>query len=263
MSAHSDPTATLLPDGPAARIEPVMGGGGLAFMGGEVQFAENPTGVEEKIPADELDAAEESPVKPNEGTKPNTPNKPTMPSVTFTEEEQKILSDYGLGPGGPISLDVDELTKQAFLKQRTSKTCAKGTGDVVIMNSKCWAVVAVIRALLRHNIRSANSLPVPIPVEDEPEEEEKPIEKPNLPVFEEAIHTLLEKLQEALTQGKPLESFRLSVLKHLLKFPAGRSYVIHKLLSTLPEELEKKETEGLQTLKERIQSALAAVQEAK
>jgi hypothetical protein len=281
MSGHPDPTATLLPDGPAARIEPVMGGGGLAFMGGNsggaVRFANNVKG-DEQIPAEETEdlLAEGVPANSkNEEKQPQANQKQDdepakeKKTVSFNADELKILSEHGLGPGGPISLDINEETKAAFLEQRRSKVCSKGTGDAIVMNNKCWAVVAVIRALLRHNIRSANSLPSVVGVEINTEEEvetddtlkkEEEIvavgeSNQQPPIDDKAIHTLLETLVSHVTEGKPILKLKVEILKNLLKYPKGRSFVIHRILKQVPEVLEAKEKAVLDGLKENIQRA--------
>jgi hypothetical protein len=71
----------------------------------------------------------------------------------FSEEEEEILSQYQLGPGGKIADKFDDAKKEAFLKELKSGICAKGTGNLVIDKKDCGAVVEVLRALLRSSIR--------------------------------------------------------------------------------------------------------------
>lgn len=71
----------------------------------------------------------------------------------YSPEDEEMLSQYGLGPGGKIEEMIDAPTKAAFLEQIKSGKCAKGTGDLVILQKDCWAVVKVIRALIRSSMR--------------------------------------------------------------------------------------------------------------
>lgn len=73
--------------------------------------------------------------------------------VMFSAEEEEILSQYGLAAGGIIADKIDAPTKAAFLTQIKSGACGKGTGDLVILQKDCWAVVKVIRALIQSSMR--------------------------------------------------------------------------------------------------------------
>ncbi len=79
----------------------------------------------------------------------------------FTPDEQKILKEYGLDTGGSIADEVDEPTKVAFVRQIQSGVCGVNAGESVVLKKDCWAVVQVIRALLKKNIKSANTKPLP------------------------------------------------------------------------------------------------------
>jgi hypothetical protein len=83
-------------------------------------------------------------------------------------DDLKVLTEYGLQPGGIIDY-IDIPTKTAFLEQLKSGDCSTNAGNSVIVKKNCWAVVAVIRALIKHDLASEvdDSL-------DEPSEEPKP-----------------------------------------------------------------------------------------
>ena len=73
--------------------------------------------------------------------------------VMYSAEDEELLSQYGLAAGGVIADKIDEPTKAAFLTQIKSGACGKGTGDLVILQKDCWAVVKVIRALIQTSMR--------------------------------------------------------------------------------------------------------------
>lgn len=79
----------------------------------------------------------------------------------FTPDEQKILKEYGLDTGGSIADEIDEPTKVAFVRQIESGVCGVNAGESVVLKKNCWAVVQVIRALIKKNIKSANVKPLP------------------------------------------------------------------------------------------------------
>ena len=70
----------------------------------------------------------------------------------YTKEEQLTLRQYGLNPGGIIADAIDEPTKRAFLDQVASGACSADSGDSVILKKNCWAVVAVVRALINYDM---------------------------------------------------------------------------------------------------------------
>jgi len=74
---------------------------------------------------------------------------------SFTPEQTKILSLYGLESGGIISDEIDEQTKVAFLQQLESGACNTDSGDSAILKKDCWAVVSVIRALIQYDIKKS------------------------------------------------------------------------------------------------------------
>jgi hypothetical protein len=73
----------------------------------------------------------------------------------YTENETKILAQYGLDTGGPIYEAIDDKTKRKFLEQLDK--CKIGTGSSIILHKNCSAVLAVIRALIKAGIKRANS----------------------------------------------------------------------------------------------------------
>jgi hypothetical protein len=81
----------------------------------------------------------------------------------YTEEQLKILNQYGLQKDGPIYEDIDDITKQDFLKQVDK--CKIGTGDSIILHKDCSAVLAVVRALIKAGIKKQNSIDLEIEIE--------------------------------------------------------------------------------------------------
>ena len=73
-----------------------------------------------------------------------------------TSDDNTILSEYGLQDGGIISDKVDDTTKKAFVQQINSEICSTGKGTSIITDKNCWAVVAVIRALIKHDLKNDN-----------------------------------------------------------------------------------------------------------
>jgi len=87
----------------------------------------------------------------------------------YSSDELSILSEYGLQDGGIIADKIDENTKTAFLEQVKSDICSIGSGSSIISKKDCWAVVAVIRAIIKHDLEpkvenSANDEDLPKPV---------------------------------------------------------------------------------------------------
>ena len=90
----------------------------------------------------------------------------------YSPDDIKILTEYGLQTGGIIS-DVDDTTKKAFIEQINSGECSVDSGDSIILKKKCWAVIAVIRALINRDLgievketdagENTEGLPVPEP----------------------------------------------------------------------------------------------------
>jgi hypothetical protein len=72
-------------------------------------------------------------------------------SSEYTIEEQHTLAKYGLDEDGPLA-EFPPQTKRAFLDQ-IETACAQNAGQTAVMNSKCWAVVDVIRGLMNEAIR--------------------------------------------------------------------------------------------------------------
>jgi hypothetical protein len=75
---------------------------------------------------------------------------------TFSADELKILTQYGLQPGGNLDKDILPPVKKQFLEQLAKSNCAIGTGDNVILNSECSAVAQVIRAMITKQIKRTN-----------------------------------------------------------------------------------------------------------
>jgi hypothetical protein len=97
------------------------------------------------------------------------------PSVggAYSSDDTRILSEYGLQNGGIIADKVDELTKTAFLEQIRSGKCSTDSGDSIILKKDCWAVVAVIRALIKRDLggehdNGANNDDLPAPAAPAP-----------------------------------------------------------------------------------------------
>lgn len=98
-------------------------------------------------------------------------------------DDLKILTEYGLHPGGIIADKIDEPTKAAFLEQIKSGACSD-SGDSVIVKKNCWAAIAVIRALLKRDleVEDVHELPEPKPApKPEPEPEPTPAPPPAPP----------------------------------------------------------------------------------
>ena len=70
----------------------------------------------------------------------------------YSPDDIKILTEYGLQTGGIISDVIDDTTKKAFIEQIKSGECSEDSGDAIILKRKCWAVVAVIRALINRDL---------------------------------------------------------------------------------------------------------------
>lgn len=75
---------------------------------------------------------------------------------SFTESELKILTQYGLHPGGRLDTEILPEIKKQFLEQVSKSNCAIGTGDNVILNSECSAVAQVIRAMINTTMKRTN-----------------------------------------------------------------------------------------------------------
>jgi hypothetical protein len=98
-------------------------------------------------------------IQPLPSSKPKSP-KP----IKLNDEE--ILKTYGLNKGGVISDNIDEKTKNAFIEQIKSGICSSDSGDLTILKKDCWAVVAVIREHIHHNLKkevAPQSAPSPAP----------------------------------------------------------------------------------------------------
>ena len=74
----------------------------------------------------------------------------------FTESELKILTQYGLQPGGRLDTEILPEIKKQFLEQLSKSNCAIGTGDNIILNSECSAVAQVIGAMIRSSMKRTN-----------------------------------------------------------------------------------------------------------
>ena len=68
-----------------------------------------------------------------------------------------ILKDFGIGTGGIIDDLIDEPTKKAFLEQYKTGVCSADSGVSIILRKDCWAISAVIRALIKRNLNDYNS----------------------------------------------------------------------------------------------------------
>lgn len=77
--------------------------------------------------------------------------------IKFSEEEKEILKKYGLNEGGPIDDEIDNPTKKLFLEQINNPICKTGTGDGIIFNNACSAIIPVLRALIQKEIERANA----------------------------------------------------------------------------------------------------------
>jgi ubiquitin C-terminal hydrolase len=75
---------------------------------------------------------------------------------TFSADEIKILTQYGLHPGGGLDDVISPPIKKQFLEQLAKSNCEIGTGDNVILNSECSAVAQVIRAMIVFNMKRTN-----------------------------------------------------------------------------------------------------------
>ena len=103
-------------------------------------------------------------------------------------DDLKVLTEYGLQPGGIIADKIDEPTKAAFLEQLRSGACSD-SGDSVIVKKNCWAVIAVIRALLKRDLGvddkyespESEVQPAPEPAAPEPAAPEPPAPEPPAP----------------------------------------------------------------------------------
>jgi hypothetical protein len=110
--------------------------------------------------------------------------------ITQSEESQKVLREYGLHRGGPIDADISDEVKKQFLEQLKNSNCAVGTGDNIILNNECSAVVQVIRALIDHNIKKVNGQPLPKSIRTKHETiDTKPNNVPQPSAQQEVINT--------------------------------------------------------------------------
>lgn len=75
---------------------------------------------------------------------------------SFTESELKVLTQYGLQPGGSLDTEILPEIKKQFLEQLSKSNCEIGTGDNVILNSECSAVAQVIGAMIRSTMKRTN-----------------------------------------------------------------------------------------------------------
>ena len=75
---------------------------------------------------------------------------------TFSADELKILTQYGLESGGNLDDVILPTVKKQFLEQLSKSNCAIGTGENVILNSECSAVAQVIRAMIIFNMKRTN-----------------------------------------------------------------------------------------------------------
>ena len=75
---------------------------------------------------------------------------------TFSADELKILTQYGLESGGNLDDVISPPIKKQFLEQLSKSNCAIGTGENVILNSECSAVAQVIRAMIVFNMKRTN-----------------------------------------------------------------------------------------------------------
>jgi ubiquitin C-terminal hydrolase len=75
---------------------------------------------------------------------------------TFSEDELKILTQYGIQPGSKLDSVILPQVKKQFLEQLSKSNCAIGTGENVILNSECSAVAQVIRAMILFNMKRTN-----------------------------------------------------------------------------------------------------------
>jgi hypothetical protein len=83
----------------------------------------------------------------------NSSNSSVEANSEYTEEQQWILEKYGMGSRGPLT-NFPPQTKRAFLEQ-IDTACGHNAGESTILNSKCWAVMEVVRALIQESIRRA------------------------------------------------------------------------------------------------------------
>jgi hypothetical protein len=164
-------TPSLLPDpGPSAAPMQVMRGGAAG---------------EELAPV--LKDVEAGPTAAVEESVAVVPTAPTPGDGGFSTDEILELQRYQLHPGGVIDKDIDYATKQEFLKQiKNPSRCRRTTGDTVILGKDCWAIVKVIRALLRAKIKSTNRTnsgitPAPGPAVPEPAVPEPAVPEPAVP----------------------------------------------------------------------------------
>jgi hypothetical protein len=92
----------------------------------------------------------------------------------FNETEMAALAKYQLHTGGVIAEQFNDDEKRQFLNQIADKSrCRRTTGDSIILNKDCWAVVKVIRALLNAKIKKGNletpsPTPSPVPAPSDP-----------------------------------------------------------------------------------------------
>lgn len=117
-----NPAASVLPDNLSARIEIVQGGGGSGAPS-----------INQQTKKDES-------------------------SHAFSAADQALLEKQGLQKGGPIDAVIDGPTRTAFLEQVRAGRCGADSGEMVILHKDCWAVVQVIRALLRHGMEKQKGL---------------------------------------------------------------------------------------------------------
>jgi hypothetical protein len=71
---------------------------------------------------------------------------------TYIEKHKSTLQAYGGLKEFKPSIQYN------FLKQLRTGQCINDTGDMTIIDSKCWAIALVIRSILKKNIRTSNSL---------------------------------------------------------------------------------------------------------
>jgi hypothetical protein len=103
---------------------------------------------------------------PGGGHIPSTPihvQQGGNPNASSDDGKNEILKKYGLDPGGIIDDVIDQPTKNAFLEQYLSGACSFDSGDSIILKKNCWAVSAVIRALIKHDLNDYNSDSAPAP----------------------------------------------------------------------------------------------------
>jgi len=100
----------------------------------------------------------------------------------YSPEDIKILTEYGLQDGGIISKVIDDETKKAFLEQLKSEECSSDSGESVILKKKCWAVVAVTRALIKHDLSSGSAEEPATPPASPVVTPDSPVVTPDSPV---------------------------------------------------------------------------------